>query len=401
MMKTLLTAIGFLATCVAHASAITIEIGGNGIERRNAVTSVELPAACDEWSHAEVRDNQGTALPSQLSRTKPRQLFFIVDQLAANASHQLEVTQASTNLNTVPSVEVADKDGGFYAIVDGKTVFRYNHQTVESPPGLDPVFRRSGHIHPLYSPSGKLLTDDFCPSGHTHQHGVMFAWTNTSFEGRDVNFWEQHRKQGIVRHVATKSISAGPVFAEIRTTIEHVDLTSGEEKVVLEETWKIRVYNFSEQFVFDLTSRQKCVASTPFNINKYHYGGMAIRGNRDWTTANSEFATSNGKQRIDGNHDRPNWCEMYGKVDDQGVGVTLFCHPSNFRSPQPVRIHPANPYFCYAPLVLGGFQIKPQEQLVSNYRFVTHNGRLENDRANQMWLDYAQPIVTRLIETEQ
>ena len=240
----------------------------------------------------------------------------------------------------------------------------------------------------------------FAPSDHTHQHGVMFAWTNCSFEGRDLNFWEQQRKQGIVRHADTTLMTSGPVFAELIATIEHIDVTTDKPKTVLSENWRMRVYNFADQFVFDLESRQSCVADSPLTINQYHYGGMAIRGNRNWTTNNSGFRTSNGKSRLDGNHDRPNWCDMHGIVDGKPVGVTLYSHPTNFRSPQPVRLHPSMPYFCYAPLVLGEFQIGHENQLISNYRFVAHDGEVDSDVANRIWLDYAHPILVRVIASE-
>ncbi len=48
---------------------------------------------------------------------------------------------------------------------------------------IKPIFRRGGYLHPIYSLSGKAITDDF-PPNHIHHHGVWFSWSNAEFEGR-------------------------------------------------------------------------------------------------------------------------------------------------------------------------------------------------------------------------
>ena len=389
----------WLSTVSIASAALTVELGGNGIERQNGVATVVLPSECDDWTDVVATSADGVPVSAQISSGTPPQLFLLVDRLRANEYRRVEVRprdDQSTELQ--PSrARIVDQDGSFRVFVDDQMVLQYNHAMIESPPGLDPVYRRSGHIHPLFTPSGRLVTDDFCPSDHTHQHGVMFAWTNCSFEGRKVNFWEQKNRQAVVRHSATRSVVAGPVFAELKTTISHIDITSGKEIPVLSEDWRVRVYNVTDHFVFDLRSSQRCVADSPLTVNQYHYGGMAIRGHRSWTARNSGFLTSNGKVRDGGNHDRPNWCDMSGRVDDGVGGVTLYCHPGNFRAPQSVRLHPSMPYFCYAPLVLGDFQISADKPFVSNYRFVTHDSEVDTTTANRLWADYAHPITASIV----
>ena len=63
-----------------------------------------------------------------------------------------------------------------------------------------------------------------------------------------------------------------------------------------------------------------------------------------------------------------------GKIDGQEVSATVFCCPQNFRAPQPVRIHPNKPYFCFAPMVEDPFAISPSTKYMSRYRYlVTSN----------------------------
>ena len=64
---------------------------------------------------------------------------------------------------------------------------------------------------------------------------------------------------------------------------------------------------------------------------------------------------------------------------------------SDERHPQPVRLHPDMPYFCFAPVVLGEMRIEPEKPLVSSYRFMTHDGELNKDLANAIHESYIDP----------
>jgi hypothetical protein len=63
-----------------------------------------------------------------------------------------------------------------------------------------------------------------------------------------------------------------------------------------------------------------------------------------------------------------------GEVNEQPCTVAIFGSSQNFQHPQPVRLHPDKPYFCFAPCVLGEFAISRERPLVSRYRIVTHAG---------------------------
>ena len=122
---------------------------------------------------------------------------------------------------------------------------------------------------------------------------------------------------------------------------------------------------------------------------------MAIRGRREWLTSAQpkgfEVRTSEGSDRVAGNHTRPNWVDMGGTIEDAWIGVTVLGHPDNFRFPQPVRLHPSKPYFCFAPQVLGEFKIAPQTTYASSYRFLTYTGRISDERSRRLWHDLEEP----------
>jgi hypothetical protein len=76
-------------------------------------------------------------------------------------------------------------------------------------------------------------------------------------------------------------------------------------------------------------------------------------------------------------------------------GVAILDHPANFRFPQPVRLHPEKPYFCFAPMALDSFRIEPGKPLVSRYRYFVHVGKPDATAINAVWDDFAEaPEVT-------
>ena len=250
----------------------------------------------------------------------------------------------------------------------------------------------------FYLPSGEIVTDDFNPD-HAHQHGIMFAWRQMKFEGRSFDPWNQKAGLGKVEHVGIKRLVSGPVFGEFETELEHIDLTAPQgPQPVLRETWNVRVYGVEDYFLFDLESTQRCATDKPVTIEKVHYGGMMIRGHADWHGETAyDFLTSEGKTKANGNHTRPLWVDIGGKVAGQMAGVTIFDHSDNYRFPQPVRLHPKMPYFCFAPAVLDSFEIVPGTSYVSKYRFYVHNAELDTDVADRLWREYCEPLVGKVV----
>ena len=276
---------------------------------------------------------------------------------------------------------------------DGRLVFEYRKKPSEQAKNNAPHYSRTGYIHPLYSPSGKIITGDYAPD-HPHQHGLFFAWTKSRFRNKPTEFWNQHKKLGDIRFHRfldktenKKSLSLQ--FEQIFTAGKDFDLP------ILKETWKITVPGKELPYhQFDLTSIQSCATEDPLLIEKYHYGGMAIRGNDQWLKLDEdgnplgEIITSEGKNRENGNHTRPRWMAMHGPVDGQECGVVVMNHPENFRYPQWVRLHPTMPYFVYAPMVQESFIIKPGKPYISKFRYLLYDGTPDHEVIEGSWKEW-------------
>jgi len=193
--------------------------------------------------------------------------------------------------------------------------------------------------------------------------------------------------------------TSGPVFAELQVEIAHLALTkSGERQPALTETWRVRVFNSSDPFIIDINSVQTCATEAPLELPEYHYGGMAFRGARPWSFGKATFLTSEGKDRASGNHTRPQWTAITGQIEGRDYTFWGCGHPTNFRHPQPVRLHPDMPYFCWAPEVLGDFTITPGKPYESAYRFFVHAGQTDSGQCDAIQQTVAEPLVGEVMK---
>lgn len=275
------------------------------------------------------------------------------------------------------NIEIKQDQRSVTASVGGRKIFVYHTSTVMPPPDSPTFYQRSGFIHPLYSPSGNVMTDDF-PSNHAHQHALFHAWTNTRYRGQHLDFWNQHLREGTVRSAGVLSIKHEKHSSELRTKQEYVSLTQG---VVLEEIWTITIFPGFNPFVFELTVEQRNVSRDTLFLEKYIYGGMAFRGSKHWDPHNKkEFqnrwsvVTDQGLRDSAANHTSAKWVTVSGKINGKTSYVTITDHPGNFRHPQKIRVHPDMPYWVYTPVVDGPFFMPPGGTYKATYTYRIGDG---------------------------
>lgn len=290
-------------------------------------------------------------------------------------------------------VSVQNKNGAIEVRVGQRPVLVYNINTVLPPEGEPEHYKRSGFIHPLYSPRGEVLTDDF-PVGHTHQHGLFFAWTRATFLGDQLDFWNQHNGIGTVKHIEVLDMADGSDAGVFKVRQQQVSLKHGP---VLEDIWTVRVLNRANPFVIDFDIEQRGVTEEPVILDEYHYGGFAFRGRADWNedaqdlfNSPMKVLTREGKSRDESNHTRPGWIASWGVAGDKSAGVAIMDHPGNFRYPQPVRVHPRMPYLVFSPPVLGKFVLQPGKVFHARYRVVLFDGEPETEILENLFLEFGK-----------
>jgi hypothetical protein len=256
--------------------------------------------------------------------------------------------------------------------------------TPQLPDGLPEHYTRSGFIHPVFSPAGRMVTDGF-PAGYAHQHGFFTAWTNTTFRDSLVDFWNTHKQLATVEHLDLLETQKQDGFVGFKVQLQQRSLVHGP---VLQEAWTVRVHDRDDVFVWDVRSEQTNVTNDTLFLNKHLYGGLGIRGSKHWNAKDTvnfmglaNFLTSDGlTTRDSANHTHPEWTAIYGDLPEGKAGMAVIPHPDNFRWPQAVRVHPDLPYFSVSPVTEEGFVIAPGETYLSRYRVVVFDGEVPKDR---------------------
>lgn len=334
------------------------------------------------------KDEQGAVYPIQQQSGRA---WLLLRKLPAEKDLKLQLMSAAAK----EGVELKRDGKKLKVAIAGRPALEYQAEPGEFPrDNIKPIFRRGGYIHPIYSLSGKVITDDF-PPNHIHHHGVWFTWSQAQFENRTTDFWNMGDGKGHVEFAELGKNWSGPVHGGFSAKHRYVDLTGGSPKTALNEDWQVTILNrFPDQqfWVFDLISTQQC-ASTVVKFPEYRYGGIGLRGNWAWNGKDAvSFLTSDGvTDRVKGHTMRARWCAMHGIIEGQKTGIVVMDHPENFRAPQPMRIHPTEPFFCYAPQQAGDFELQPGKTYVSRYRFVIHEGAPDKELLDRIWVGYAKP----------
>jgi hypothetical protein len=200
-----------------------------------------------------------------------------------------------------------------------------------------------------------------------------------------------------VEFVALDQTWSGPVHGGFRARHRFMDLTAPTPRAVLNETWEVKVYGGTAGptpfWVFDLVSTQECATSSPLKLPEYRYGGIGFRGHGQWDgKANAFYLTSEGEtDRVKAHASRARWCHIGGQVDGRRTGMAMLGHPDNFRAPQPMRIHPDEPFLNFAPCQAGDMEITPGRPYVSRYRCIVADGPPDRALLDRLWNGYAHP----------
>ena len=136
----------------------------------------------------EVDGNKRTPVPFQISQGQERILYWVVQPgTASGAKKRIFELQkgAAPGFN---KMKADMKDGALTISVENRNLLRYWYTTVYPPAGVDSSFKRSGFIHPLWTPNGQELTRIQAPD-HYHHYGIWNPWTHVLFEGDTVDFW--------------------------------------------------------------------------------------------------------------------------------------------------------------------------------------------------------------------
>jgi hypothetical protein len=351
-----------------------------------------LPGA--NLSLFEVEGNKKTPVAYQIENNGVRTLHWLIGN-SKTKKHIYELVKVTESNN--PDHVIAKAEDGTLTIQSGnKNLLRYYYKTLYPPAGVDSAYKRSGFIHPLWSPRGQVLTR-IQPIDHYHHFGIWNPWTHVLYESDTIDFWNIGGKQGTVRFSNFISTLNGPVFSEYEALHEHVVFKKDKtEKVAINELQSVRVYQPQNEdyYIVDITSKMNC-ATSPVLLLAYRYGGLGWRTTEQWDNKNSEVLSSEGKTRKDADGTTARWCIVQGAVDNDYAGVVMMSYPTNYNHPEPLRIWPENQYdrgdmFAnFSPTKNKDWLLEPGKTYTLRYRLVVFNGHFTKEKAEAAWQNFA------------
>ena len=106
------------------------------------------------------------------------------------------------HLSSLVSAEISVRESEqFLSIQNGTNDFLCSPKVaLESPDGVDTVFRRNAVIHPIKTPKNGVLTGVH-PDDNYHHIGIWHAWVKMIHGWDQPDFWNLKKKTGFVRFV--------------------------------------------------------------------------------------------------------------------------------------------------------------------------------------------------------
>ena len=405
--------LGFLALLSVKAQSPVAEISvnaGNHL-RINTPVSIDINKKFFKENQIPilkcVTDRSGKEINCQLETGTPGKLWWIISDTLQPG--EIRTYNLYSEQNRIPQfVKTIKNEKAVIIFLDDKEVLQYNYATIYPPNGVDTIYKRSGFIHPLWSPSGTVLTR-IQPPDHYHHYGIWNPWTKTQFEDREIDFWNLSKGVGTVEHTDFSSLSSGTVFGGFNAELVHVDLSAPEgRKIALNEVWDVKVWGIEGIWLWDFNSTLKCATDSPFIIEKYRYAGFGFRATEDWTNKNSYIVTSDGKTRKDADGSRGRWCNVFGELENGQAGIVFMSNPKNHSYPEPMRIWPENAnggrgdvFFNFCPTKESDWELKPGNSYSLKYRMLVYDGNITSETAERYWQDFAHPptVEIKLLKT--
>lgn len=384
-----------------HLAQIIAESGD--FDRKNSLISIDLDAVtslpAEELALFEITKNGLISVPCQVHYAGSRRLFWQLNGLTPSGKHRTyKLVRAARPVESTKTMTVKEAAGNYVIMSENVPLLQYQAATAYPPEGFPEIYKRSGFIHPLFSPSGQVLTN-IQPVDHMHHYGLWNPWTKTSFRNEEVDFWNLAKGQGTIRHAGLTHTNNGDIFASLGALHNHIAWPeTDKEALAMHEQVDIKVFNVAHDmyiadFNFVLNPRE------PVMLEEYRYGGFCLRGTADWTNQNSDFVTSEGLNHDQADGERARWCLVGGPAAGGKAGILMMGHPANFNHPEPLRVWPSDAnngrgdvFINFSPTRNTDWSLEPGNAYILRYRLVVFDGLMDITTAEMWWNDYESPV---------
>jgi hypothetical protein len=385
------------------------EVSAGDYDRKNAIVNapVQMMAASLEKGLQlfEVTDNGAYPVAFQMEQGKRLHVWWQVEGHFKKGSLRVYELRAGDKKPNDSATSIRKNDASYVLFNGYQPVLQYHHAKAVLPDGVDTAYSRSGFIHPLFSPSGKILTM-IQPPDHLHHYGLWNAWTRTQFKGKPVDFWNLGDKQGRVDYTGTISTIQGEVYQSLKTLHRHVAFNDeGGSDVALNEELEVRVYSGDADINrMDYITSFNSAQPEGLYLEEYRYGGFVFRGHEEWNGYTVQMLTSEGLNQDNSDGHPAKWC-MVNETGKNPAGILIMSHPANFNHPEPLRTWNrgsngglANVFINFCPIRNRSWEMVFGKSYTMQYRVITFDGRWTKEQAEQEWINFAHPPIVKVMQ---
>jgi sugar phosphate isomerase/epimerase len=329
-------------------------------------------------------------------RTKP------ADRVKALAEQRVVFEQMVAKAQAAPKptaggVKITEQDKKVTVEIDGKLFTEYCMKDVIRP-----------YFYPVIGPTGAPvirhwpIADGGPDEDRDHPHHKSLWYTHGDVNG--VDFWSDGK--GTIVHDKFLEITSGPKVGVIKSQNNWI---APDGKLVCTDTRTHRFYNRPEGTMmdFEVTIR---ASNGQVTMGDTKEGSMAIRLTPTMQLAPTKAMQARGEAakghiiNSEGQTDdatwgkRATWCDYYGPVNDEVVGIAIFDHPENPRHPtwwhvREYGLFAVNPFgihdFEKKPAGAGNFVIPAGQSATFKYRFYFHKGDEKQGKVADLYREYA------------
>jgi len=399
----------FQAGSLISKPVIRIEVSAGSVSHTDVPVSIRLEElgsiSMKKVRLVEIIGGKRVEKPFQVVSEKEARIYWKLDGLTAAGSTRTFEFEKGKPTGAAPVLADKQHDDLVLMQPDKKPLLTYRYTVKMPPQGVDPLYGRGGYIHPLYTPSGKVLTR-IQPPDHYHHYGIWNPWTKISYGGKEYDLWNLKDNKGTVRFAHFDQIDQGPVFAGFEAVHDHVIFHTGQEENIIRENWKIQVFPVDESRYFcDITSELNPTEKADVILKEYRYAGLGFRATEQWTNKNSEVRTSSGKtwKEADGSLER--WAIVSGDLGGSTGGILFMSFPQNYNFPEPIRVWPidgnggrGDQFFNFSPTKNKDWMLQAGKSYTLTYRLLVFDGTLSTDEAESIWQSFAHPPQVRVVK---
>jgi hypothetical protein len=384
-------------------------------DRRACPVWVQLPLQEGGVPDVRLIDAAGTPVACQLepsgSGSEDRLwLTWIVRDLAAGEerSYHIEPVHLSATATEDMPAEATDHgpgvtleelpDGQLSISVAGEHFSTYHFGSDVVRPYFYPVVGPGGHSVVRNYPMIVDVPGE--TQDHPHHKGLYVAHGDVN--GTDN--WSEGANHCTMRHTGFARLVSGPVYGAFDETVEWLDR---EARVVLTETRRVTVFNLGgDERMLDVSLRLNAGSGTVTFGDTKEGGLISIRvaSSMDGPTRSRPDGKGQIVNSYDGRQEdetwgkRAMWCDYYGPVAGETIGVCLMDHPTNPRYPTHWHVRAyglmtANPFGLHdfyndSDTHRGDWTIPAYESRNFLYRVLIHRGSTEGGMVRERYHDF-------------